>query len=55
MQPVFETEPIREVPGDDWIWPIELLGDDDEPIDLTGCSFDGAALDDLKARGAFGG
>lgn len=44
MQAVFETEPIRETQGDDWIWPFELLDDNDDPIDLTGVSFDGAAI-----------
>jgi hypothetical protein len=44
MQPVIETEPIEETRGDDWIWPFALLGDDDVPIDLTGCSFDGGAI-----------
>jgi hypothetical protein len=44
MQPVIESEPIRETPGDDWIWPIEFRGDEDAPVDLTGCSFDGAAV-----------
>jgi len=44
MQPVIETEPIEETRGDDWIWPLTLLGDDDVPIDLSGCSFDGAAI-----------
>jgi hypothetical protein len=44
MQPVLETEPIIETRGDDWIWPLALLGDDDVPVDLGGCAFDGAAL-----------
>jgi hypothetical protein len=44
MQPVIETEPITETRGDDWIWPLALIGDNDLPIDLTGCAFDGAAL-----------
>lgn len=44
MQPVIETEPIVETRGDDWIWPLALLGDDDTPVDLTGCTFDGAAI-----------
>ena len=44
MQPVIETEPITETRGDDWIWPLALLTDDDAPVDLTGCTFDGAAL-----------
>ena len=44
MQPVIETEPIVETRGDDWIWPLALLGDNDVPIDLTGCTFDGAAI-----------
>jgi hypothetical protein len=44
MQPVIETEPITETRGDDWIWPIALLGDNDAPVDLTGATFDGAAL-----------
>ena len=44
MQPVIETEPIEETRGDDWIWPFILLGDNDVPIDLTGCTFDGAAV-----------
>ena len=44
MQPVIETEPITETRGDDWIWPLTLLGDDDVPVDLTGCAYDGAAL-----------
>lgn len=44
MQPVIETEPITETRGDDWIWPLALVGDNDEPVDLTGCAFDGAAL-----------
>lgn len=44
MQPVIETEPIEETRGDDWLWPLALLGDDDAPVDLTGCTFDGAAI-----------
>lgn len=44
MQPVIETEPIVETRGDDWIWPFVLLDGDDAPIDLTGCSVDGAAI-----------
>lgn len=44
MQPVIETEPIDETRGDDWIWPLALLGDDDAPVDLTGCTFEGAAI-----------
>lgn len=44
MQPVIETEPIEETRGDDWIWPLALLGENDAPIDLTGCSFEGAAI-----------
>lgn len=44
MQPVIETEPIEETRGDDWIWPFALLGDNDVPIDLTDCAFDGAAI-----------
>ena len=43
MQPVIETEPITETRGDDWLWPLALLGDDDAPVDLTGATFDGAA------------
>jgi hypothetical protein len=44
MQAVIETEPIRETLGDDWIWPFELRDDSDAPVDLTGASFDGAAI-----------
>lgn len=44
MQPVIEVEPIIETRGDDWIWPIELLGEDDSAVDLTGCTFDGAQI-----------
>jgi len=44
MQPVIETEPITETRGDDWLWPLALLGDGDAPVDLVGCAFDGAAL-----------
>jgi hypothetical protein len=44
MQPVIETEPIEDTRGDDWIWPFALLGDNDVPVDLTGCAFDGAAV-----------
>jgi hypothetical protein len=44
MQPTIDTEPIIETRGDDWIWPLALLGDDDLPVDLTGCTFDGAAI-----------
>jgi hypothetical protein len=44
MQPVIETEPIIETRGDDWIWPFALLDANDAPIDLTGCTFDGAAI-----------
>jgi hypothetical protein len=44
MQPVLETEPITETRGDDWLWPLALLGDNDVPVDLTGASFEGAAL-----------
>jgi hypothetical protein len=44
MQPAIETEPITETRGDDWLWPLALLGDNDVAIDLTGCTFDGAML-----------
>jgi len=44
MQPVIETEPIIETRGDDWTWPLALLTDNDAPVDLTGCAFDGAAI-----------
>lgn len=44
MQPVIETEPIVETRGDDWVWPLAFTSDDNAPIDLTGCSFDGAAI-----------
>ena len=44
MQPVIETEPIIETRGDDWIWPLALTDEDDAAIDLTGYSFDGAAI-----------
>jgi len=44
MQPVIETEPIIETRGDDWIWPLALTDENDAAIDLTGCSFDGAAI-----------
>ena len=44
MQPVIETEPIEDTSGDDWIWPLALTDDNDAAIDLTGCSFDGAAI-----------
>jgi len=44
MQPVIETEPIEETSGDDWIWPLALTDDNDAPVDLTGCTFDGAAI-----------
>jgi hypothetical protein len=44
MQPVIETEPIIETRGDDWIWPLALTDADDAAIDLTGCTFDGAAI-----------
>lgn len=44
MQPTIETEPIVDTRGDDWIWPLALLGDDDSAVDLTGCTFDGAAI-----------
>jgi hypothetical protein len=44
MQPVIETEPIVETRGDDWIWPFVLADEDDVPIDLSGCAFDGAAI-----------
>ena len=44
MQPVIETEPITETRGDDWVWPLALVGDNDTPVDLTGATFDGAAL-----------
>ena len=44
MQPVIETEPITETRGDDWLWPLTLLTDNDAPVDLTGATFDGAAL-----------
>jgi hypothetical protein len=44
MQPVLETEPIVETRGDDWVWPLTLLGDGDVPVDLTNCDFDGAAI-----------
>jgi hypothetical protein len=39
-----ETEPIVDTRGDDWIWPLELLSDDDSAVDLSGCAFDGAAI-----------
>ena len=44
MQPAIETEPITETRGDDWLWPLALVGDNDVPVDLAGCAFDGAAL-----------
>ena len=44
MQPAIETEPITETRGDDWVLPLALIGDNDVPVDLTGCTFDGAAL-----------
>ncbi len=44
MQPVIETEPIEETRGDDWTWPLVLLGDNDATINLTGWAFDGAAI-----------
>jgi hypothetical protein len=44
MQPVIETEPIVETRGDDWIWPFALLDENDEAVDLSGCTFDGAAI-----------
>jgi len=44
MQPVIETEPIVETRGDDWIWPFVLADENDTPIDLSGCTFDGAAI-----------
>lgn len=44
MQPVVETEPIVDTRGDDWVWPFTLLDDANAPIDLTGCTFDGAAI-----------
>jgi len=44
MQPVIEAEPVEETSGDDWIWPFALTDDNDAPIDLTGCTFDGAAI-----------
>jgi len=44
MQPVIETDPIEETSGDDWVWPFQLTDDNDAPIDLTGCAFDGATI-----------
>lgn len=44
MRPVIETEPIIETRGDDWIWPLVLTDANDAAIDLTGCTFDGAAI-----------
>ena len=44
MQPVIETEPIIETRGDDWIWPLMLTDENDTAIDLTGCTFEGAAV-----------
>lgn len=44
MQPTIETEPIIETRGDDWIWPLTFADENDAAIDLTGCSFDGAAI-----------
>jgi hypothetical protein len=44
MQPVVETEPIIDTRGDDWTWPLQLTDDNGAPIDLTGCSFDDAAI-----------
>jgi len=44
MQPVIETEPIEDTSGDDWIWPFALIDENNAAIDLTGCTFDGAAI-----------
>ena len=44
MQPVIETEPIEETRGDDWIWPLAFTDANDVAVDLSGCSFDGAAI-----------
>ncbi len=44
MQPVIETEPIEDTRGDDWIWPFAFTDENDAVIDLTGCTFDGAAI-----------
>jgi len=44
MQPVIETDPIEETSGDDWIWPFQLIDENDAPVDLTGCGYDGAAI-----------
>jgi hypothetical protein len=44
MQPTIDTEPIIETRGDDWTWPLMLMGDDGSAVDLTGCSFDGAVI-----------
>ena len=44
MQPVIETEPIVETRGDDWIWPFSLSDENDVAVDLTGCTFEGAAI-----------
>ena len=44
MQPSIETEPIIDTRGDDWIWPLELVGDDGSAVDLTGCTYDGAVI-----------
>lgn len=44
MQPVIEAEPIEETSGDDWIWPFAFTDETDAAIDLTGCTFDGAAI-----------
>ena len=44
MQPVIETEPIIETRGDDWIWPLAFTDENDAAVDLTGCTFEGAAI-----------
>ena len=44
MQPSIEAEPIIDTHGDDWIWTLELVGDDGSAVVLTDCAYDGAAI-----------
>ena len=34
MQPTIDTEPIIETRGDDWTWPLMLMGDDGSAVAL---------------------
>lgn len=44
MKPIIDFNTIEDVRGDDWKWNIELVGDADAPLDLTGYSISDAKL-----------